>query len=92
MLGRLFLQDARGLSQVGDKIAIFALLVRVVMDPQQPGRMDGDEGGGVVGKMQHASTVRPNRLRAAVAPSATMAIGFTMARSLSSHIQQRSIS
>src|SRR5262249_21780807 len=36
-------------------------------------------------------TERPSRLRAAVAPSATMATGFTSARSRSSQILQRSI-
>ena len=65
------------------------LLVGIVLDAQQERRVDGDKGRRPVGKLHHApAQLRdgdgpPNRLRAAVAPSATMAVGFTIRRSRS---------
>ena len=91
-------QNLRSQPQIGDEMGVFPLLVGGVLDAQQERRVDGDQGGGAVGNANVRPrslvmvTGRPNRLRAAVAPSATMTAGFTIALSSSSQILQRSIS
>src|SRR5262249_59217342 len=49
-LRSLVCDDLRGLTQIGNETPILLALVRLVLDAQQPGRMDRDEGGGAVGE------------------------------------------
>src|SRR5215831_17683021 len=47
-LRSLVCDDLRGLTEIGNETPILLALVRLVLDAQQPGRMDRNEGGGAV--------------------------------------------
>src|SRR5215475_15934607 len=49
-LRSLVCDDLRSLTEISDEAPILLALVGLILDAQQPGRMDRNEGGGAVGE------------------------------------------